>query len=250
MIYFVICPNNDDVFKEYLLPGLQKLETTCCICTDQTPGVPESIFSKYNAGIVKLIADLNQPLKDDDIVTFCHEDVRILDPVFIQKVELVFKERGDIGLCGVVGATEVSESGAWWHNQPNNMRGHIIQENGSSSSHLIKGLVGFFDDLIAVDGLCFFIRGNLLLNGLRFDQKTYNGYDFYDIDTCASVLEKGFKIGCADILVQHRSIGDVGKKKGWYEAKDLFLKKWKAKGFTFPLSQKSFLNDNIKTVEV
>ena len=46
MVYFVICPHNDEVFKQYLLPGLQKLEALCCICTDQIPGIPESIFRK------------------------------------------------------------------------------------------------------------------------------------------------------------------------------------------------------------
>lgn len=249
MIYFVVAQHSNETFKEYLLPGLQKYEIVCCICTDTVIGIPESIFIKYNAGIEKLIAD-KEPLKDDDVVAFCHEDVRILDPFFMQKLELVFKERGDIGLCGVVGATEIGDTGAWWHNPPANMRGHIIQENGSSANHLIKGLVGYFDDLVAVDGLCFFIRGNLLLNGLRFDTTTYNGFDFYDIDTCVTVLEKGFKVACADILLQHKSIGDVTKRKGWYEAKDKFIAKWKAKGFSFPLSQRLFLNDNIKTVEV
>lgn len=253
MVYFVISQNNDEIFKNYLVPGLQQWELKSCICTDSTPGVIESIFQKYNAGIDKLVNNTEStPLKDEDIVAFCHEDVKLLDPYLIQKIELVFAERGDIGLCGVVGSTEISESGCWWHAKPEitKLRGHIIQENGTTAGHLIKGPIGFFDDLAVVDGLCFFIRGSLLINGLRFDQNTYDGFDFYDIDICLSVLEKGFKIGCADILLQHRSIGDVSKKTGWHTAKDRFIRKWKEKNITFPITQKTFIDDNIKEVEV
>jgi hypothetical protein len=250
MLHFVISQHNDEIFRNYLLPGLQQWGLQSCICTDETPGTIESIFDKYNTGINKLVNNEDAKLTDDDIVAFCHEDVKILDPAFLPKVEMVFKERGDIGLCGVVGATEIVETGAWWHAKPDKMRGHIIQENGTTVAHLIKGPIGFFDDLAITDGLCFFIRGSLLINGLRFDNATYNGFDFYDIDTCLSVLEKGFKIGCADILLQHRSVGDVSKKKDWYASKDKFLQKWKNKKFAFPITQKTFINDNIKEVEV
>jgi hypothetical protein len=251
MLYFIVSQNNDEIFKNYLIPGLQQWEIKSCICTDSTPGVIESIFQKYNAGIDKLVNNTEcDPLKDDDVVAFCHEDVKLLDPNFVQKVELVFSQRGDIGLCGVVGSTEIGDTGGWWHASPDKLRGHIIQENGTTANHLLKGPVGFFDDLVVVDGLCFFIRGSLLINGLRFDQTTYTGFDFYDLDICLSVLEKGFKIGCADILLQHRSIGDVSKKNNWYASRDRFIKKWKDKNLSFPLTQKTFIDDNIKEVEV
>ena len=251
MVYFIISQNNDEIFKNYLVPGLQQWEIKSCVCTDSVPGVTESIFQKYNAGIERLITNVDcDRLKDEDVVAFCHEDVKLLDPYLIQKVEMLFAERGDIGLCGVAGTTEIGESGAWWHAKPEKLRGHLIQENGAAATHLVKGPVGFFDDLVAVDGLCFFIRGSLLINGLRFDQNTYDGFDFYDIDTCLTVLEKGFKIGCADILLQHRSIGDVSKKGGWYTAKERFIKKWKDKKLAFPITQKTFIDDNIKAVDV
>lgn len=251
MVYFIISQNNDEIFREYLIPGLHHWGVKSCICTDSTPGIKESIFQKYNAGIEKLITNTeDERLKDEDVVAFCHEDVKLIDPYLMQKIELVFAERGDIGLCGVVGATEIGESGCWWHAKPEKLRGHIIQENGATASHLVKGPVGFFDDLVMVDGLCFFIRGSLLINGLRFDQTTYNGFDFYDVDICLAVLEKGFKIGCADILLQHRSIGDVSKKNDWNDTKNKFIKKWTAKKLVFPITQRTFIDDNIKAVEV
>lgn len=246
MVQFIVAHNDDKVFSEYLMPWLQKWNLTCSMVSDSVKGVTETIFQKYNAGIK---CQIDNGLKDDDVVAFCHEDVKLIDPNLIPKIELAFSEKSDLGLLGVVGATELSESGAWWHNKPENLRGHIIQENGKTAGHLIKGAVGYFDDLVVIDGLCFFVRGSLLINGLRFDER-YVGYDFYDIDTCLTVLEKGFKVGVADILVQHRSVGDVSGKASWTQNKDTMIAKWKEKGMTFPLTQKQFLNDNIKTVEV
>lgn len=249
-VYMVVAQHNPEVFEQYVMPGLQKWELETAVSMDSNPNKSDSIFFKYNDGVKTLLGKTNSPVSENDIIGFCHEDVKIIDPFFIPKIQLVFDERGDIGLCGVVGASQISDSGAWWHNKPEDMRGHIIQENGETRSHLAKGQVGFFDDLVVVDGLLFFVRASLFMDGLRFDQPTYDGFDFYDVDTCISVLEKGFKVGCADILVQHRSIGDVSAKKGWYESRDKFVAKWKAKGIAFPITQKSFITDNITTVEV
>lgn len=248
--YCVVAQHDTEIFNSYLRPGLQKWKVDTAISTNTDPNVEESIFRKYNDAVINLINKTDNPLQAKDVVCFCHEDVKILDPFFVPKVELAFEERDDIGLCGVVGATELGDSGAWWHNKTENMRGHIIQQHGEQNNHLIKGMVGFFDDLAVIDGLCFFVRGSLFMDGMRFDDKTFDGFDFYDIDICISVLEKGFKIGCADILLQHRSIGDVTSKKGWYQSRDKFLSKWKAKDITFPITQKTFINDNIKSVEV
>jgi hypothetical protein len=248
--YCIVSQHNEEVFNSYLLPYLQKWEVATAVSMDSIPGKTESIFIKYNDAIKKLIENKETPLKDADIVCFCHEDVKLIDPFFVPKIELVFSEREDVGLCGVVGTAVLGDGGAWWHNNSDNLRGHVMQENGTSAEHLIKGKVGYFDDLVAIDGLCFFIRGSLLIDGLRFDNDTYDGFHFYDIDTCISVLERGFKIACADILVQHKSIGDVSKNKSWYDSRDKFVSKWKARGLQFPIDQKVFIDDNIKAIEV
>jgi len=133
------------------------------------------------------------------------------------------------------------------------MRGHILQESLKNSSvhHLIKGPVGFFVDLVVVDGLCFAVSGDLLINGLRFDESTYGGFDFYDIDMCFSVLEKGKKIACCDILIQHRSVGDINDKPDWTKSRDKFISKWEAKGVKFPVTKDYFLSaENIQLVDV
>jgi hypothetical protein len=247
MIYFVVAKNNQKTFKEYLMPGLDKHGIKCCVASDDYEGQHQSIFIKYNQSIEALIKN---GLKENDIVVFSHEDVKLIDDHLVEKFEMVFEEKKDVGLIGVVGASKLNDTCRWWSNQVQDMRGHIIQENNTQNHHLIKGIVGYSDDLIVVDGLIFAIRADLFLKyNLRFDQENYDGFHFYDIDICCQILEKKLKIAVADILVLHKSIGDVSKNDDWAKNKDVFVKKWTGK-YKFPLTSHSFFNSNIKEIEV
>jgi len=178
-----------------------------------------------------------------------HEDVKLLDPNFVEKVELVFKEKQDIGLLGFVGTSELPTSLAWWQAPSEKLRGHVIQEIAGHEKHLVKGSIGYFDDLVAVDGLCFFMRSRIFTDhNFTFDEKNFFGYDFYDIDTCLSVLEMGFKIAVADILVLHKSIGDVSAKGSWKKNAMALEKKWIEKGYKLPFTQKTFINSEISEI--
>jgi hypothetical protein len=250
VIYYIVALKDDKRFHNYLFEYLHEMNAVCYFVSDPDKDKPESIFVKYNAGIRQCI---NEGLKPDDVVAFIHEDVKLLDPAFLNKVSSVFDSKSDVGMLGVAGTSVLTESGAWWHNAPDLLRGHVIQEHPEGGArHLIKGPIGFFDDLVAVDGLCFFIRGKLFTEeNLVFDDKTYDGYHFYDIDTSLQVLEKGYKVACADILLQHGSVGNIKEDKKWHENRDKLISKWKNKGVSFPLTNKHFIkNDTIIEVDV
>ena len=53
------------------------------------------------------------------------------------------------------------------------------------------------------------------------------------------VLESGYDLAVADILVQHASEGPLNEN--WNINKSKFLTKWKNKGYTFPVDKKQFL---------
>jgi len=248
MIFYVIAVKDDKRLHDYLYPYLQKFNATCCFVSNTKPDIEESLFLKYNAGINQCIKD---GLKHDDVIAFIHEDVKLLDPSFADKALLLFASKPDVGMLGVAGTSMLMDTGGWWHASPDKLRGHVIQENPEGGArHLVKGPVGFFDDLVAVDGLCFFIRGSLFLNEdqLSFDDKTYEGYHFYDLDTCLQVLEKGYKVACADILVQHRSMGNIQHDKVWHANRDKFINKYKK--YKFPLTNKQFIKDNKNIIEI
>lgn len=246
-VYFAVAKNDDNVFNAYIYPFLEYFNLKCCIATDEVDGQVESIFVKYNAAIDQYKRD---GLNPDDVLVFCHEDVKLIDPEFVTKIDMTFKEKQDVGLVGVVGANSISENGGWWQNPAHSMRGHIVQEHGEKCNHLVKGPVGYFDDLVAVDGVCFGIRASLINDGLMFDQ-SFDGFDFYDIDICLKVLEMGYKVACIDALIQHKSIGDVSNKSGWFANRDKLVKKWNEKGYKFPLTSGTFLSkENVEEIEV
>lgn len=238
----VIVPRVDDnKFKTMLEPSLKRIGVNALQVFDKDQNIQESIFKKMNAGIQ---AAVENDLTDDDVVIFAHEDVSFVDQLFKEKIELLFSEKPDVRLLGVTGSTEITERGGWWMNAPNKLRGGLLQgkNNGSMNEafHLIKGPIGYFDDVVAVDGCMMITKGDILRRGLRFDEATYEGNDFYDLDMCFQVLDQGYKIAVADILIFHQSSGLGVFNDSWKNAKEKFFEKWSNKGYILPFTKDQF----------
>jgi len=234
-IKVIIPRHNDAKYKMFAEPSTKKIGTQALQVFDKVPGANESIFKKYNAGIE---AAMNADLTDDDIVIFMHEDIGMVDNLFKEKIELLFTEKTDVGLVGIAGATELTEKGGWWMTTPDKMRGHLIQgkDGGGQGEgfHLVKGPIGYFDDLVAIDGCFMVTKGRFLKEGISFDTETFEHNDFYDIDFGFQFLDKGYKIAVADILIYHQSTGMGVFKDEWKSSRDKLFEKWKAKGYTMP----------------
>lgn len=236
MIKFVVARHNEDdsdIIKNYLNKSIDRTK-------DHIMEIwhGNSIFEKYNKGIDAWLDDIESPLQDDDIICFMHEDIRIFDTDFHTKVDYVFKNRKKVGVLGVIGTKVFQESGGWWLTDQSHLTGHILQNAPDLPHHyhMIKK-IEYTEQTVSVDGCCFFVRGSLAKD-IRFDDTTFGGYHFYDCDYCFSVLEKGYNIAVADILIEHLSEGPLNDD--WYRNKDLFINKWKSKGKTFPITRKSF----------
>jgi hypothetical protein len=232
---------NDEKFKTLAEPSLKKIGGQVLQVLDKTAGVTENIFKKYLGGIEAL---MNSGIQDDDIIIFMHEDVVILDNLFKEKLEFLFAEKPEVAIVGIAGAIEITERGGFWMNTPDKMRGHLIQgkEGGCQGDgfHLVKGAIGYFDDLVCVDGCIMITQGKFIKEGLSFDDKTYTGNDFYDYDICLRALELGYSVACADILIFHASPGLGVFNESWKKSKDKFIKKWQDKGYTLPFTTSQF----------
>jgi len=252
LINFIIPRNDQNNFKTFLEPTLAKGGFGKVYQVMGSPGKNENIFIKYNAGIEALF---KTELQDNDICVFLHEDIALIDPSFQAKIETVFNEKKDIGLLGVTGAVEFTQHGGWWMNTPDKLRGHILQgkENIMStgeSFHLIKGPIGYFDDLACIDGCFMATTGKVLREGVRFDTDTFKeGNDFYDIDFGFSVLERGYKIAVADIILLHKSSGIGSMAEPWKINKEKLIKKWTDKGLKLPITKNDFkLKQNVNNI--
>lgn len=243
----VVPRHNDQKFKAFTEPSMKKISGQIVQVFDQNKDVPENIFKKYNGGIEVM---MNNGLADDDIVIFMHEDIGIVDNLFRDKVEFLFSEKKDVAVLGIAGATELTDRGGWWMTTPDKMRGHLLQgkDGGGQGEgfHLQKGAIGYFDDLVCVDGCIMITQGKFLKEGLAFDDKTYDSNDFYDIDFCFRAIEMGYKVAVADMLIFHQSSGMGVFNDPWKKSKQAFIDKWTSKGKTLPFTRDQF---DVKEVE-
>lgn len=249
---------DDEKFKALAEPSLKKVGMQCLQIFDKDKDNPENIFKKYSGGIEALI---NSGLQDDDIVIFMHSDVAILDNLFKEKLEFLFAEKKDVAIIGIAGATKLTERGGWWMeaplkieengNQSGALVGHLIQGKSDApvgqGFHLQKGPVGFFDNLVAVDGCIMITQGRFIKEGLMFDMETYDSNDFYDIDLCMRALELGYRVAVADILIFHESPGMGVFNEPWKESKERFIKKWTDKGYKLPFTSDQFNKKEIES---
>lgn len=239
MIKFVIARYEKDGFDEFFSKSMFKQNHEVVHITNEhliDNGIPNGIFEKYNLGAKYYI---DKGLDDNDIVVFCHADVKILDEAFEEKLEYAFS-RLNISVAGVIGATELHETGGWWLSDQSLHRGHLIQWTNATESYHMTRAIGNFQNMTVVDGLFMAVRGSLVKN-LGFDSINFVGsYDFYDYDYCLEALRKGSDIAVLDILVEHHSNGSGIYKDSWEKNKQIFLEKWKNLGYSFPIRRDSF----------
>lgn len=231
MIKFVIARHNEDDYKNYLEPSISMMNVITYDVSDKE-NESLSLTQKYNSGIEVALKD---GIDDEDIIVFSHEDVKILDQFFCEKLNMVFLNKPDVGLVGVIGTKEFLQNGMWWANTPDKLNGHIVQENNNKEFHLVKGKIGYFDDIVAIDGLIFAIRGKLINEGLLFDENFK--FHHYDIDMCFQVLKRNYKIAIADILVKHKSAGLGSLTDEYKESKTNLINKWSEHGFPITVNK-------------
>lgn len=228
-IKFVVARYENDNFEGFLSETISKYEHVFVWNDEAT-----SIFQKYNVGVDKLIKN---GLDGDDIVCFCHSDVKILDEHFEEKLNYAFKKIPMLGVVGVIGATELHDTCGWWLSDQSLHRGHVMQwvdEKEENKYHMVRK-IGNFTDCCVVDGLLLCTLGHIATN-LKWDDQTYpESYDMYDYDYCLSVQGHGYKVAVLDILVEHKSAGNGILANTWKENKEKFINKWTNLGLSFPI---------------
>lgn len=240
MVYVIVPRANDDTFNTCYVPGAQKHNlATFQIMDDKDEDGNvinrKTITQKYNM-FFDIIAKQHQ-FNPEDIIVFCHEDVNVVDDNFIQKMETVFSMKEDIGVLGLAGTAQLDEACRWWASPREHLRGHLLQgnSNDNNSKHLVFGNVGYFNDLVVVDGFFMAFKYKYLVDtGIRFDE-SYECNDMYDLDICMTVLNTGYKVCIADILCYHKSEGMGAIKDTWDNAREKFIAKWKSNGREFPV---------------
>lgn len=217
MISIIICSRRSGIAPE-LADNIRRTVGVAheCIVIDNSHD-QYSIFTAYNEGV---------RLSKYPFLLFMHDDIAYRTENWGARVLNHFADER-VGAIGVAGTAYLpSHPSTWW--SPWLGYQHIIHPIPGKD---ILALSSFSCDLsvdreaVALDGVWFCIRKSLF-EKLRFDDRTYKGFHFYDIDTTLQVYLQGHRLLCiTDILIEHKSLGAYDEK--WIQEALVFHKKWK-----------------------
>jgi hypothetical protein len=189
-----------------------------------------SIFEAYNLGAKQC---------KYHILCFIHDDVLIHTSGWGEVVCNHFQEK-NTGAIGIAGGKYLAYMpGTWWSS--GYWEQNIIHSSKEREEYKLDAVItspGSRSEVVAIDGVWFCVRKDLF-DRISFDENTFKGFHFYDLDISLQVLKAGYKIFCVfDILIEHFSKGSYSKD--WIGDALLFQEKWRDKLPTsqFTLNQK------------
>jgi len=179
-------------------------------------------------------------------ICFAHEDILFHTPDWGRNL-IAHLQQPEIGLVGIAGGTLMTQTPAtWW----NNFHPKVIYMN--LLQHHPKGIVKHdtktvtnttHNQVVALDGVFLACRKEIWQE-FPFDEKTFTGFHFYDVDFSFQIAQK-YKVKVIyDVLIEHFSIGNANKQ--WLETQLIFNNKWKT---ILPFSSIHYTPDEIKTIE-
>lgn len=183
-----------------------------------------SIFSAYNEGVKRA----KYPY-----LCFMHDDVLCFHTQNWGLTIIKHFEDDTVGLVSFAGTHFLPSIPVYWYTLPFISEHNLTNDNGNVIE-CIK--INFFKDkrevvdVVACDGFCFFMRKEIFQK-ISFDENTYSGFHFYDMDICMQVLDiKQRIVVCNDILIEHfwsESAAKTKKGMNYFDInRQLFFNKW------------------------
>jgi hypothetical protein len=183
------------------------------------------IIEVVNDGVKSLTQCYNEIMEksSNDIILYVHDDIIIETKQLVNKLIRIFENNPEYGIIGVAGTKYLSGDGKWWSDR-SLMYGRVKHTHQGNTwlSEYSKSLNGKLEEVVAVDGVCFAVHKNRIVD--KFDE-TVSGFHFYDISFSFSNHIKGVKVGVTtDLLINHKSIGETNDS--WEENRVLFSEKY------------------------
>lgn len=168
-----------------------------------------SIFQAYNEGVKRAMGD---------VLCFMHDDILFQTNGWGNLLESLFNDN-TIDACSVIGSTYVRKAPSYTGHGKYNCK-NWIQEDG----HIHEN-ADIIHPVITFDGMWFCIRKRCF-EIIRFDDVTYSGFHFYDMDTGVQLYQAGFKtVFVPGIDIFHPIGGDFNLQ--WLLNSYAFYNKWK-----------------------
>lgn len=176
------------------------------------------ICRAYNEGVGK---------SSGDILAFLHEDAFFMEKNWDAALLKKFADPM-VGLVGVAGTQYLfAEHPGWVAAGRPFLKGRVVHETGNGANfHLTVFSPDPGDaEVVAVDGLFFAVR-RTLFGRVAFDEETFDGFHFYDLDLCMQVRKTHRIIVTSDIIIKHLSSGAFNA--AWHVYGERFLRKYRS----------------------
>lgn len=178
-ICFITCVNDERLYEECLvyinsldIPKNFNIETIALRGTS-------SIASAYN----KAIREVDAKYK-----VYLHQDTFIINKNFIYDILDIFNKNTDIGMIGVAGVKDIPMSGVWWDSD--NKVGKVYDSHtGRMDIYEFNSFEGYFDEVMAIDGLIMITQYDVLWQEDKFD-----GWHFYDLSQSMEFKKNNYKV--------------------------------------------------------
>lgn len=178
-ICFISCVNDERLYDECLvyinsldIPKDFSIETLALRGAN-------SIASAYN----KAIREVDAKYK-----VYLHQDTFIINKNFIYDILDIFNNNIDVGMIGVAGVKDVPVNGVWWDSD--NRVGKVYDSHtGKMDIYEFNDFEGYFDEVMAIDGLIMITQYDLLWREDKFD-----GWHFYDLSQSIEFKQNNYKV--------------------------------------------------------
>lgn len=187
----------------------QRFDRVCANYRALLGAVPHEIIGIHDAR--SLCEGYNRGVRraSGEILVFSHDDIEIVTPDFAAKL-LAHLARYD--LVGVAGTARLT-GGNWIDEGWPHLHGQIgskISKPGSLIVTVYQLHGAAAAEVQAIDGV-FLAARREVLERMRFDEETFDGWHLYDLDFTFSAHLSGFRTAvCHDVCLIHNSFGDYG----------------------------------------
>ena len=165
---------------------------------------------------------------DFDFVVFVHDDIWLNDVFFFDKViNSKFDIVGAVGGCywGVPSGYPIDAKPLIWTTATCGRGASGFMNHDLKNGYFLPSSYGVAPkETTTLDGSIIIFTRKAIQAGLRWDEQ-FN-FHFYDMDICFSARRLGLKVGTANILLTHESVGGSVVQPEFMESQIRFIEKW------------------------
>lgn len=212
---FIICYNNI-IFLEECMLYINQLYIPDGYATDIiTIAEADSMTEGYQAGMEASNAKYK---------IYLHQDVFILNHLFLLDTLNIFLHNQNLGMLGVVGTKKLPETGIMWDskNRIGALRSCTLDTTDDFFDIPMKCDKGNWENVEAIDGLIMMTQYDI-----NWRKDLFHGWDFYDVSQSFEFRRAGYEIG---VPYQETPwvLHDCGflNLSNYYYERDIFVKEY------------------------